>query len=435
MRTKIKILLLTATSFLFALNIANAQTCGTSQVTYSGYTSSYLPKWNVTSGCISNSSIFDNGNVGIGTTAPSVKLKVAGDIESNNMIRATSWLAGTGSGYGAEMGVSGSVAYFMGFNRSTSVWGPTVVVGSTVQLRCDGTIHFTVLNGGNVGIGTTSPLAKLHLNNGSVLFDGTAGATPTSGAGTRMMWIPAKRAFRAGAVSSTEWDDGNIGNYSFASGYATKANGDYSSAIGYGTTASGLQSFASGNSTIVSGNSASALGYNLVAQSYSSFVIGSWNLNPGTYSTTSAVATDPVFVIGNGTSPSTRANAVTVLKNGNMLINKTTQLNSLYKLDIDGTMRVNEIVVNLTGADFVFNSNYKLLPLKELELFIKENSHLPEIASAKEMETGDGVKIGEMQTKLLQKIEELTLYMIELDKTVENLAQENKVLKTKLDIK
>lgn len=439
MRTKI--LLLTVTSFLFASNVSQAQ------VTGSG-TLNKIAKWTVTGSALGDSQISDNGtNVGIGNTSPGAKLSFI-DLPNSSSADGITWYSPAPTTYGIfrTAGTWSSPNYQqLQLNWITGIiLNPGASYGkSYVDIQGGG----LRVSSGNVGIGTTTPLAKLHLNNGSVLFNGTTGATPTSGAGTRMMWIPSLSGFRAGLVTGNAWDVIGTSSVAFgedtqAPGWAssafgsnTIASGSFSTAFGRSTTASGLSSVSAGNSTIVSGNSASAFGYNLVAQSYSSFVIGSWNLNPGTYSTTSSVATDPVFVIGNGTSPSTRANAITVLKNGNMLINKTTQLNSLYKLDIAGTMRVNEIVVNLTGADFVFNSNYKLLPLKELELFIKENSHLPEIASAEEMETGDGVKIGEMQTKLLQKIEELTLYLIELNKTVDNLTLENKVLKTKFDIK
>jgi len=75
-------------------------------------------------------------------------------------------------------------------------------------------------------------------------------------------------------------------------------------------------------------------------------------------------------------------------------------------------------------SDFVFNEDYHLKPLNEIEEFIKINKHLPEIPSAKEVEA-NGVALGEMQAKLLQKVEELTLYMIELKK-------ENDTIKKKL---
>ena len=61
-------------------------------------------------------------------------------------------------------------------------------------------------------------------------------------------------------------------------------------------------------------------------------------------------------------------------------------VNPAHKLDVIGTIRAREVRVNLNGADFVFEDGYKLMPLKELEKFIKQNKHLPEIAPAKEMQ-------------------------------------------------
>jgi hypothetical protein len=102
---------------------------------------------------------------------------------------------------------------------------------------------------------------------------------------------------------------------------------------------------------------------------------------------------------------------------GNLLINKTTQTNAAYKLDVNGNIRANQIVVNTTGADFVFSPSYRLLPLSKLNKFIITNHHLPEITPAKEMQV-EGLNVGESQTRLLQKVEELTLYLIEKDKQV-----------------
>ncbi|MFO0321149.1 MAG: hypothetical protein ACK504_01830 [Bacteroidota bacterium] len=112
---------------------------------------------------------------------------------------------------------------------------------------------------------------------------------------------------------------------------------------------------------------------------------------------------------------------------GNVLIGKTTQVNTNYKLDVNGSVRANEIVVNTTGADFVFEENYKLKTLDEVETYIKANKHLPEIASACEMEE-NGLGLAKMNTQLLQKVEELTLYLIELKKTIDAVKVENKKL-------
>lgn len=94
--------------------------------------------------------------------------------------------------------------------------------------------------------------------------------------------------------------------------------------------------------------------------------------------------------------------------------------NPLYKLDVAGTIRANEIIVNTTGADFVFADDYQLRPLSEVKAFIKENKHLPEIKSAQEMQE-NGIGVNELQTQLLQKIEELTLYILQQEEVINDL--------------
>jgi len=121
------------------------------------------------------------------------------------------------------------------------------------------------------------------------------------------------------------------------------------------------------------------------------------------------------FTVNSRTSSTTFKTLFTVRNNGNVLIGQTTQTNSAYMLDVLGPVRANSIVVNNTGADFVFEPSYKLISLPTLEEYITRNHHLPEIASAKEMQT-NGVDLGQNQVKLLQKVEELTLYMIDKDK-------------------
>jgi len=106
-----------------------------------------------------------------------------------------------------------------------------------------------------------------------------------------------------------------------------------------------------------------------------------------------------------------------IANNGNVLINKSSQENNAYRLDVNGKVRANELVVNTSGADFVFEKDYRLRPLSEVEAFIRANGHLPDMASAKEMQK-DGLTIGEMSTKLLQKIEEMTLHQIALEKAL-----------------
>ncbi|MGC5744478.1 hypothetical protein [Chryseobacterium sp. NFX27] len=115
---------------------------------------------------------------------------------------------------------------------------------------------------------------------------------------------------------------------------------------------------------------------------------------------------------------------------------QTLTLHSNGNASLQGKFEAKEIKVTLTPtADFVFDEKYNLPKLEDVEKHIKEKKHLPEIASAKVMEK-EGVNLGEFQIKLLQKIEELTLYSIEQSKQIKSqseqislLKEENKALK------
>jgi hypothetical protein len=109
-------------------------------------------------------------------------------------------------------------------------------------------------------------------------------------------------------------------------------------------------------------------------------------------------------------------------------------VNPAYKLDVIGTIRAREVRVNLDGADFVFEDGYRLMPLNELEKFVKQNKHLPEIAPAKEMQE-KGSDLGELSTQLLQKIEELTLHVIEQNKKLEQQNKKIESLEAKMNNK
>jgi hypothetical protein len=100
-----------------------------------------------------------------------------------------------------------------------------------------------------------------------------------------------------------------------------------------------------------------------------------------------------------------------------------------FRLSVDGKIKAKGIKVQANWSDFVFKPGYNLKSVKEVESFIKENGHLPEIPSEQEV-TENGIELGEISSKLLQKIEELTLYIIEQDKRLENLEKENENLKT-----
>ena len=103
-----------------------------------------------------------------------------------------------------------------------------------------------------------------------------------------------------------------------------------------------------------------------------------------------------------------------------------------YKLSVNGKIRAKEVVVETNWSDFVFEKDYELMPLSEVEKYINEYGHLPGVPSASEVEK-DGVALGNSQALLLQKIEELTLYTLEISKQLELLKAQNIMLQNEVN--
>jgi hypothetical protein len=117
--------------------------------------------------------------------------------------------------------------------------------------------------------------------------------------------------------------------------------------------------------------------------------------------------------------------------NGNVGIG-TTNPGTTYKLAVEGKIGAREVVVTQAAwADHVFQEDYNLPTLDKVESYIKENKHLPDVPSAKEVEE-EGLSMSQMMAKQMQKIEELTLYVIEQNKKLESQNNEISVLKKEL---
>ncbi len=101
------------------------------------------------------------------------------------------------------------------------------------------------------------------------------------------------------------------------------------------------------------------------------------------------------------------------------------------KLTVKGNIHAEEVKVDLSvpGPDYVFKEDYNLRTLEELQQYIKEHGHLPNVPSASEMEE-NGVQLGIMNMKLLEKIEEFTLYIIQQQDQIKVMQKEIKQLKT-----
>jgi F5/8 type C domain len=158
-------------------------------------------------------------------------------------------------------------------------------------------------------------------------------------------------------------------------------------------------------------------------------ILSNGNVGIGTTSPVNTLDVEGGTVIGATYSGTNIAPANGLLVQGNVGIGTT---NPSAPLTVKGLILAGQVKIVDVGTipDYVFKPNYKLLSIGEIESFIKQNNHLPEVPSAKEVEE-KGINVADMNNLLLKKVEELTLYVIELNKKVESLEKENQVLKSK----
>lgn len=275
-----------------------------------------------------------------------------------------------------------------------------------------------------VGIGTTSPVNKFDVRG-----DINLGATAQNSAGGN--WIELKSASdpldtrkagillgqAVGASSASGYIDFYTANYGV--NYDTRMRISKEGNVGIGTASPVTKLDVRGNINL-GATAQNAAGGNLIELRSASDPADTRKaaIFLGQSAGTSSASGYIDFYTANyGVGYDTR---MRISKDGNVGIGTTSPCSDC-KLAVNGKIRAKEIVVDTGWSDFVFYDNYTLMPLQEVEKFIKENQHLPGIPTAADVEK-DGISLGNISAKLLQKIEELTLYMIDLKK-------ENHVLK------
>jgi hypothetical protein len=156
---------------------------------------------------------------------------------------------------------------------------------------------------------------------------------------------------------------------------------------------------------------------------------GNYGLSPGdTLLGTIGASRGNIYINANYYGGGTNRNVLIQPSSGYVGIGTTTPQHLLH---VAGTIGAEEVIVSATGADYVFQPDYHLSPLTEVATYIEQNHHLPGIPSAKEVQE-QGVNLGDMQTKLLAKIEELTLHMIETERENQELRNQSQELQERI---
>ena len=201
---------------------------------------------------------------------------------------------------------------------------------------------------GNVGIGTTTPGAKLQVV-GSFIAGNNANIASATGAtllgennttsGSYSLAVGSYNTINSMGYGSVALGGFNsiTQQYSVAMGDSNIVTAYSAGALGFGNIVTGQSSFAAGTESTTSGTNSMALGDHVTANSKSQISVGSYNLPKGGETTNAWVGTDPIFVVGNGASAGARSNAMMILKNGNVGIGTTTPIT---KLSVSGGVQI-----------------------------------------------------------------------------------------------
>ena len=317
----------------------------------SGSNASFVPK--VT--------FVDNGNVGIGTSSPNAPLQFANSIANRKLVLYES-VNNDHQFYG--LGINGNLMRYQSSSTSSdhAFYAAISASTSTELMRIKGN--------GNVGVGTSTPNARLEITHGT---SGNSG------------------------LRFTNLTSSNTPSTSNGKALSVNASGDVILVSASGT--GGASEWLRNGSILYPVNTSDNLGIGTTTPITKLQVSGKTYIGAGTWALGASLSRTP----------------------------------GGYNLYVENGILTEKIKVAIKGtngwADYVFDDNYKLKSLNEVEEFVKENNHLPGVPSATEI-VNEGLDLGAMQAKQMEKIEELTLYMIELSKKIEMLAKENAELKS-----
>ena len=308
---------------------------------------------------------------------------------------------------GTVFSISSRISFLTSENWSSTAKGTDILFSSTKNGTTSTTEKMRITGDGYVGIGTTSPLTTLNVAGGNWDLATTNGDFAIGNSTYRLKFGIATAG--AGAGDARIYTTGGT-NRTILGSNATDILAITPTGVGVSTITPSGKLHIEHDGTDLNPH------IRIHATGLYSRINWSTNTNANTWVAQSylesATAADNYWRLEYGGSP-----RLHVAGNGNIGIGTSTPDN---KLDVLGIIRANEVIVETGWADYVFQDDYKLKPLSEVEAFIKENKHLPSVPSAAKIQD-KGAHVAELMTKMMEKIEELTLYSIEQKKEIDEL--------------
>ncbi|HXB42360.1 MAG TPA: hypothetical protein VNZ49_17610 [Bacteroidia bacterium] len=447
-------------TYAFALGsgfASNPMVNNTSQSLAVGFNST-VPTFFVSGG---NGTANSLGNVGIGTTTLNARLSLNGDAIFTNVTGTPTYapyIKGS-----SNTTTAGAPDYTWYGDLTTGIFHPAA---SVVAFAEAGTEIMRVHSNGFVGIGITSPTIAKFSVNGDGMFTNVTG-TPTyapyikgssnvttAGAPdytwygdlTTGIFHPAASVIafaKAGSETMRIHSNGFVGigqtNPVTANLEILNSAGGYTFRAGMGSTNPNIDIWQTSN-TAAPGKRTSLLFSNGAVEFYDAIASASrlWINTDGKIGIGTQTPAAQLDVYTAGTTAFNLQNTTAGksifsvnTSNGNTHIGLTKPGNyTSARLTVDGTIVTKEIfVVDATGgwADYVFGKNYKLKTLPEIENYVQENKHLPNVPSAEEIKQ-TGQNISKLQVAQMEKIEELYLYIIEMNKNMTELNKKMEAL-------